>query len=126
MTTEDRKTREKKTTMDNETEGRPAGNAVMREALKAVIEKLFDCAPTAEQEWPELVQRARDALSDPPRNCDRFADELDAQLAFLNEEWLISVDKDSMLERDRFENWTDEMRSAYARWLMVKSEGGKP
>ena len=44
--------------------------AVMREALKSVIEKLLDCAPTAEREWPELVQRARAALSEPARNCD--------------------------------------------------------
>lgn len=63
------------------------------------------------------------ALSEPPRNCDRFGDELDAQLAFLNEEWLISVDRDSMLEKDKFENWTDEMRSAYARWLMSTAKG---
>ena len=70
-----------------------------------------------------IIDTARDALSEPPRNCDRFDDELDAQLAFLNEEWLISVDKDSMLEKDKFENWTDRMRSAYARWLMATAKG---
>jgi hypothetical protein len=71
----------------------------------------------------DAVFKGRAALSAPARNCDRHGDELDAQLAFLNEVWLISVDRDSMLEKDRFENWTDEMRSAYARWLMAKAEG---
>ena len=52
------------------------------------------------------------------RNCDRFVDELDAQLAFLNEVWLISVSKDDMLERDKFEEWTEEMKTRYGRWLM--------
>lgn len=59
------------------------------------------------------------ALSAPPRNCDRFADELDAQLAFLNEVWLISVDRETMLERDKYENWTDAMRTRYGRWLLA-------
>lgn len=59
-------------------------------------------------------------------NCNRFESELDAQLAFLNEEWLISVDKDTMLERDKFENWTDEMRLRYGRWLFKPvAEGTK-
>ena len=59
------------------------------------------------------------ALSAPARNCDRFEDELDAQLAFLNEVWLISVDRETMLERDKYENWTDEMRKRYGRWLLA-------
>ena len=59
-----------------------------------------------------------DATLSAPRNCDRFEHEIDAQIAFLNEVWLISVDKDAMLERDRFENWTDEMKAAYAKWLL--------
>lgn len=67
----------------------------------------------------ETCRMARMALARPIRNCDRFGDELDAQLAFLNEEWLISVDRETMLERDKFENWTNEMRSRYARWLMA-------
>ena len=52
------------------------------------------------------------------RNCDRFVDELDAQLAFLNEVWLISVSKETMLEHDKFEEWTEEMKTRYGRWLM--------
>lgn len=67
----------------------------------------------------EMQKMAMRALARPIRNCDRFGDELDAQLAFLNEEWLISVDRETMLERDKFENWTCEMRSRYARWLMA-------
>lgn len=54
----------------------------MREALKAVVEKLLDCAPTAEQEWPELVQQARAALAAPARNCDRFANADEARDAW--------------------------------------------
>lgn len=54
-----------------------------------------------------------------PRNCDRFTDELDAQLAFLNEVWLISVDRETMTEQDAYENWTDEMRARYGRWLFA-------
>lgn len=43
------------------------GNAAaIRDALKAVFEKLLECAPTAEQEWPELVERARTALERKP------------------------------------------------------------
>lgn len=120
-------------------------NAIMREALRTLRQR-FDNDVTAYQDrylkfsgwhwhkkaaeaakWRDVFYELREAcdsaLSDPSRNCDRFADELDAQLAFLNEEWLISVDRDSMLESDRFENWTDEMRSAYAKWLMAKTEG---
>jgi hypothetical protein len=66
-----------------------------------------------------ITATARAALSAPPRNCDRFADETDAQIAFLNEVWLISVTKETALERDKFDNWTDEMRSRYAKWLLA-------
>lgn len=66
-----------------------------------------------------ISECARAALAAPARNCDRFGDELDAQLAFLNEEWLIGVDRKTMLARDQFENWTCHMRSCYARWLMA-------
>lgn len=68
------------------------------------------------------VEKARSSLSEPPRNCDRFDDELDAQLAFLYEVQLISVDRETMLERDKYENWSDEMRKAYGRWLLAPSE----
>ena len=59
-----------------------------------------------------------------PRNCDRFATETDAQIAFLNEVWLISV---SNLDRDPFDGWTNEMKSAYSKWLFApaaEKEGG--
>lgn len=65
------------------------------------------------------------AIEKPSRNCDRFADELDAQLAFLNEVWLISVDHDTMLERDKYENWTDEMKARYGRWLLAPASEKK-
>ena len=89
----------------------------IREALEFVAH--MDDYPYTTYDVLVAVQKARDALAEPPRNCDRFADELDAQLAFLNEVWLISVDRETMLERDKFENWTDEMRSRYAKWLLA-------
>lgn len=62
----------------------------------------------------------------PARNCDRFSSGDAAQIAFLNEVWLISVTKETMLERDKFENWTDERKTLYAKWLFApaKKEGG--
>lgn len=66
-----------------------------------------------------IYEKACAALTAPARNCDRFGDELDAQLAFLNEVWLIDVDRKTILVRDKFENWTCYMRSCYATWLMA-------
>lgn len=71
----------------------------------------------------EFADKVQSALSAPSRNCDRFANELDAQIAFLNEVWLISVDKDTMLEWDKFENWTELMKSSYAKWLLAEVKG---
>ena len=100
------------------------GNAAaMREALDAALAFVsnLEIEPYSplDEAASELRQRVMDALSAPARNCDRLADELDAQLTFLNEVWLISVDRESMLERDRYENWTDEMRARYGRWLFA-------
>ena len=67
----------------------------------------------------DIIAIVQSAISAPARNCDRFEDELDAQLAFLNEVWLISVDRETMLEQDKYENWTDEMRKRYGRWLLA-------
>lgn len=67
----------------------------------------------------DLADDAWDAIHKSKiRNCDRFIDEIDAQLAFLNEVWLISVDRATMLERDKFDEWTEEMKERYGRWLM--------
>ena len=71
----------------------------------------------------ELAKIADAARAATPRNCDLFADELDAQIEFLNSVWLISVTKDTMLERDKFENWTEEMKSRYATWLYEEAKG---
>ena len=107
--------------------------AAMREALVAVKKSIddigkssLDCDPTIlmaalTQVCARLSARIERALSAPPHNCDRFADELDAQLAFLNEVWLISVDRETMLERDKFENWSDEMKTRYGRWLLAQA-----
>jgi hypothetical protein len=71
----------------------------------------------------DAIVYANIALAASPRNCERFADELDAQIEFLNDVWLISVTKDTMLERDKFENWTEEMKSRYASWLFAEAKG---
>lgn len=107
-------------------------SAAMREALEYMLK--FDATDDAAMDdgltdaerimeyadhIAECQKKARAALSAHPRNCDRFADETDAQVAFLNEVWLISVTKETALECDRFENWTDEMRSRYAKWLLA-------
>lgn len=98
------------------------GNAAaMREALVSVrnwcINKLGGASIQVRVEG--LLSIVEDALSEPARNCDRFSDELDAQLAFLNEVWLISVDRETMLARDKYENWSDEMRTMYGKWLFA-------
>ena len=72
----------------------------------------------------EVASACRAALSAPQRNCDRFVDELDAQLAFLNEVWLISIGRETMTEQDAYENWTDEMRARYGRWLLAPAKEG--
>lgn len=87
-----------------------ANIAEMRKALESVLDDYAEECPIADM--------VRDALSDPYRNCDRFTDELDAQIAFLNEVWLISVSKETMIEKDKFENWTEQMKERYGRWLM--------
>ena len=103
------------------------GNAAaMREALDDVMHLLPHMLQYMRVHWEDanaggyykkIESGVKAALSAPPRNCDRFANEIDAQIAFLNEVWLISVTRQSILERDKFENWTDEMKTRYAAWL---------
>lgn len=72
----------------------------------------------------DLADDVYDAIHSPVRNCDRFSDETDAQVAFLNEVWLISV---TNLKDDPFDEWTPEMKARYAKWLMElkdAKEGG--
>jgi hypothetical protein len=56
------------------------------------------------------------------RNCDVYRDETDAQLKFLNDVWLVSADRESVLDRHKLENWTEEMLMSYARWLFFSSK----
>ncbi len=106
--------------------------AAIREALEAVVKVGYPHnfhreAPHIRwycNEMAKAIKKCFAALSAPARNCDRFADELDAQIEFLNEVWLIPVDKYTMLERDKFENWTEEMKSRYANWLLAEAKGG--
>ena len=62
----------------------------------------------------DLADDVYDAIHSPVRNCDRFSDETEAQVAFLNEVWLISV---TDLKHDPFDEWTPEMKARYAKWL---------
>lgn len=73
----------------------------------------------------EVLDTISAALSATPRNCDMFSDETEAQLKFLNDVWLVSSDKESMLERHRIENWTEEMLLRYARWLLAPVKKGE-
>ena len=94
--------------------------AAMREALKTV-KRYFDGYTV---NVPEMRSQVDAALAAPPRNCDRFADETDAQIAFLNEVCFIGV---TTLKDDPFDGWTNLMKERYAKWLLApatKKEGG--
>ena len=72
----------------------------------------------------DLADDVYDALHSKVLNCDRFNDETEAMVAFLNEVWLISV---TNLKHDPFDEWTPEMKARYAKWLMEPKdakEGG--
>lgn len=109
---------------------RDNGNvALMRETLKEVehsattiIECLQHKRGPVFHIAKNLIAVVQSVLATPPRNCDLYANELDAQLAFLNDVWLISVNKNTMLETDKFENWTEEMKTRYGRWLLATAE----
>ena len=102
-------------------------NNKLREALTKILNLTNSLDENCAVDPVEIRDIAKASLATTPRNCDRFTDETDAQIAFLNEVWLISVTKETALERDKFENWTDEMRSRYAKWLLdtaTEKEGG--
>lgn len=105
---------------------RPGNAAAMRESIETM--RRYAMIPQEELSLSLLQRTIHEkcdaALAAPARNCDRFADEMDAQLAFLNDVWLISVEKETMLERDKFENWTEQMKTCYGRWLLAPAEGG--
>lgn len=105
----------------------------MRETLEYAVKQL--CNATESNVYGDdvvylvgcmrtVANKCKEALSAPLRNCDRFADSLDAQIGFLNEVWQVYVTKETMRERDEFENWTDEMKSIYAKWLLKEAKGG--
>lgn len=96
------------------------GDATMREALEEA--RKFIATNKYGYFESRLLPKIDAALATPARNCDRFQTELDAQLAFLNDVWLISVEKETMLERDKFENWTEQMKTRYGRWLLAPAE----
>lgn len=82
---------------------------VIRDSLIAEPEvEGLNTSDLADDVWEALHKK-------PPRNCDRFGSEEEAQIAFLNEVWLISVED---LKYDPFEGWTEQMKGEYAKWLM--------
>ena len=93
-----------------------------RAKLRAALVEAREVIKAMGGYWARVTLLPIDAaLAAPARNCDRFTDELDAQLAFLNEVWLISIDRETMTEQDAYENWTDEMRARYGRWLLASA-----
>lgn len=115
---------------ENEQAGERYSVVAMRKAserLSMLVGNWIDhLPPVVRQEASDLLEELDATLSAPARNCDGFVDELDAQLAFLNEVWLISVSRKTMLEQDKYENWTDEMRESYGRWLLAPMTKQKP
>ena len=108
------------------TSSAPTDSAAIREALESILNLAYEvndanadggCRTNIPTEF--VIDTIKNALAKPARNCDRFADELDAQLAFLNEVWLISIDRETMTEQDTYEKWTDEMKTKYGRWLFA-------
>ena len=107
--------------------------AALLEALEGIAD---DCRVLDRKDmWEEEGECYYDALRDirekvsaaiaaPARNCDRFQTELDAQHAFLNDVWLISVEKETMQKTDKFENWTEQMKTCYGRWLLAPAKKG--
>jgi len=104
--------------------GNAAAMCAVLKDIRFILRRCVDEGGYCTEEFANLVKWADAALASPARNCDRFQTELDAQLAFLNDVWLISVEKETMLERDKFENWTEQMKTCYGRWLLTPAEKG--
>lgn len=100
----------------------PIGNgAKTREALELFAHMNDDGYWNGSAQICNVVAKAQAALAAPPRNCDRFANETAAQIAFLNEECLINV---TSLDADPFDSWTILMKYRYVKWLFAEAEGG--
>lgn len=93
----------------------PSNTAKLRETMELFAHANDDGFYGSHQTLYNVVKKAKEALDTPVRNCDRFTSEDKAQVAFLNEVWLISV-KD--LSQDPFDGWTEQMKERYAKWLM--------
>lgn len=102
--------------------------AKLREALKRCVKMLDICLLYSRDGYPsqsddiiEAMEKAEAALSTPPRNCDRFGGNEEAQVAFLKEEWLIDVDD---LSNDPYNEWSGLMKGGYGRWLLAPEKKG--
>ena len=107
--------------------------AKLREALKLCLRGMCGyCRMDAEARGMttecvngcQAMLDAKAALAVPARNCDRFTNETDAQIAFLNEVCLIGV---TSLKDDPFDGWAKQMKERYVQWLLAPAtakEGG--
>lgn len=77
-----------------------------------------DCG---KMELCKVIFQIRAALAAPPRNCERFANETAAQIAFLKEVCFINV---TGIDYDTFDCWTNLMKHRYVKWLLAEAEGG--
>ena len=71
------------------------------------------------EKFGERLDRIEGFLKAKLRNVERFSTEEEAQVAFLNEEQLISCDS---TKDDPFDEWTDEMKRMYSKWLFETPE----
>ena len=71
------------------------------------------------EKFGERLDRIEGILKAKLRNVERFSTEEEAQVAFLNEEQLISCDS---TKDDPFDEWTDEMKCKYSKWLFETPE----
>lgn len=96
--------------------------AATREAFKKLDKELQFCEKNVNLglgfSWEGLREHCQivreilnDALSLPPRNCDRFNNEREMQFAFLAERMSMGINSASLEE--------------YSKWLLEKSKGGK-
>ena len=101
----------------SENENMSVGNAsAMREALELVLRFLQwmyaqegENAATSKVQIADKIDRVIFALSAPPRNCDRFNNEMEMQFAFLAELLSMGINGASLEE--------------YSKWLLAEAKG---
>ena len=100
--------------------------AAMREALEYASRVLakwrLDAPLRAWAEYDEAISRARDALAEPLRNCDRFANEAEASKAFIvwyNTVYELNGDKWNEVSSCDLKHNIDDILHDYIKWLFT-------